>query len=309
MADRRAADEVRAAGAVLWRPAGRGAQVAVVHRPKYDDWGFAKGKVDPGEHVVLAAVREVAEETGLRVTLGRRLREVRYANEGVPKRVDYWLARAADRPAREAAAGFAATGEIDELAWLAASSVAARLSYQRDVETLAEFLAGPRQTSPMILVRHASAGSKSGWRRDDMSRPLDGRGKKDARLLADLLKCFGDCRVVSSPAERCVATVRPYAARVGTPVEIEAAFEIIKGDGAAPGPLAAKAAAQLAADERPVVVCAHRENLPELLAGACGELGAAAPAGRPLRKGEFIILHRAAGKLAAAERHHPDGRD
>ena len=71
------ADEVRAAGAVLWRPAGGGSQVALVHRPKYDDWSFPKGKLDPGEHVLLAAVREVAEETGLRVTLGRRLPPVR----------------------------------------------------------------------------------------------------------------------------------------------------------------------------------------------------------------------------------------
>src|ERR1700756_1760886 len=95
MADQAAADEVRAAGAVLWRPAGAGAQVALVHRPKYDDWSFPKGKLDPGEHVLLAAVREVAEETGLRVKLGRRLPSVRYAGEGLRKRVDYWAATVA----------------------------------------------------------------------------------------------------------------------------------------------------------------------------------------------------------------------
>ena len=67
MADQQAAAEVRAAGAVIWRPAGRGAQVALVHRPKYDDWSFPKGKLEPGEHVLLAATREVAEETGLQV--------------------------------------------------------------------------------------------------------------------------------------------------------------------------------------------------------------------------------------------------
>src|SRR5215475_12793430 len=92
MPDSHAAAEIRAAGAVLWRPAGRGGQVALVHRPKYDDWGFAKGKLEPGEHVLLAAVREVAEETGLPVTLGRRLQPARYLNAGVPKRVDYFAA-------------------------------------------------------------------------------------------------------------------------------------------------------------------------------------------------------------------------
>ncbi len=291
----RAADEVRAAGAVLWRPAGRGAQVVVVHRPKFDDWSFPKGKVEPGEHVLLAAVREVAEETGLQVTLGRKLPEVRYCSAGAPKCVDYWVARTAG-----AAGGFTANNEIDQLSWLAASRADGRLSYPRDAETLREFRAGPARTSPMILLRHASAGSKSASRSDDASRPLDSDGKKAAKLLAALLKCFGDCRVLSSPAERCVATVRPYAALAGTTVEIEAALDAYEDDAG----LAAKTAAQIAADEQPVVVCAHRENLPMLMEAACAQLGAAAPTDRPLRKGEFMVLHRAAGKLVVAERHH-----
>jgi 8-oxo-(d)GTP phosphatase len=299
MGDRESAEEVRAAGAVVWRPAGRGAQVAVVHRPKYDDWSLPKGKVEPGEHVTLAAVREVGEETGLRITLGRRLGEVRYTSAGGVKRVDYWVATAP-----ESAATFCASSEIDQLAWMAASRASAVLSYQRDAETIGEFRAGPRRTSPMILVRHASAGSKSAWHSDDAARPLDAAGKKDAKLLAALLQCFGDCRVLSSPAERCVATVRPYAALAGTTVEIDAALEVSSGSDSGPAGVAAKIAMQLAADEQPVVVCAHRENLPMLIEAACAQLGAAAPAEKPLRKGEFIALHRAAGKLAGAERHH-----
>ncbi len=300
MGDQHAADEIRAAGAVVWRPAGRGAQVAVVHRAKYDDWSLPKGKVEPGEHLLLAAVREVAEETGLPVTLGRRLREVRYGAAGAVKRVDYWAATTAG-----SAMAFAANSEIDQLAWLAASRASVFLSYERDAETLREFRAGPRRTSPMILVRHASAGSKSAWHSDDASRPLDGAGKNDAKLLAALLTCFGECRVLSSPAERCVATVRPYAALAGTTVEIDAALEVTKGRDSGSGGVVAKIAAQLAADEQPVVVCAHRENLAMLIEAACVQLGAAAPADRPLRKGEFIVLHRAAGKLAGVERHQP----
>ena len=300
MGDQQAADEVRAAGAVVWRPAGRGVQVAVVHRAKYDDWSLPKGKVEPGEHLLLAAVREVAEETGLRVTLGRRLREVRYSSAGAVKRVDYWVATASGP-----ATGFADNSEIDRQAWLAASSASLLLSYQRDAETLREFRAGPRRTSPMILVRHASAGSKSAWHSDDASRPLDAAGKKDAKMLAALLKCFGECRVLSSPAERCVATVRPYAALAGTTVEIDPALEVTKGSDSGSAGVAAKIAAQLAADEQPVVVCAHRENLAMLMEAASVQLGTSAPADRPLRKGEFIVLHRAAGKLAGAERHQP----
>jgi 8-oxo-(d)GTP phosphatase len=299
MPDGRAADEVRAAGAVVWRPAGNGAQVALVHRPKYDDWSFPKGKLLAGEHVLLAAVREVAEETGLQVTLGRRLPPVRYDNVTVPKRVDYWAATVAAAPA-----GFLATSEVDQLAWVAASTAGPRLSYPRDVETLVSFRTGPLRTVPLILVRHASAGSKSRWRKDDRARPLDAEGRKDARTLAELLRCFGTGRVVSSPAERCMATVRPYAALAGVDVETEPAFEMVR-KAAEADPEAAKTVATLAAADQPVVICAHRENLPFLLAAACAELGADSPQARPLRKGEFLVLHRADGKLAGIERHHP----
>ena len=302
MPDGGAAEEITAAGAVVWRRAGSGARVALVHRPKYDDWSFPKGKLFPGEHVLLAAVREVAEETGLAVTLGRRMPPVRYDTASAPKRVDYWVAEVAADPA-----AFVPNAEVDHLDWAAASAAGARLSYPRDVETLANFRAGPLRTVPLILVRHASAGSKSQWRKDDRSRPLDARGKKDARTLADLMRCFGTGRVVSSPAERCVATVRPYAALAGVEVEIEPAFEVAKKAPAA-DPEAAKAMAVLAGTDRPVVVCAHRENMPFLLDAACAELGVDRPPLDPLRKGEFLVLHRADGKLAAIERYHPGGR-
>jgi 8-oxo-(d)GTP phosphatase len=306
MADQAAADEIRAAGAVLWRPAGAGAQVALVHRPKYDDWSFPKGKLEPGEHVLVAAVREVTEETGLRVTLGRRLPPVRYLGGSMPKRVDYWVATAAvDR------GSFVPNDEIDEVAWIAASSAGARLSYQRDAETLAAFRAGPMRTVPLILLRHASAGRKSDWHKGDQSRPLDARGANDAEALANVLSCFagagttrmtGAARVISSPAERCVATVRPYTALAGLEIETEPALEVTK-DGMGDDPEAAKIVAQLAAADQPVVICAHRENLPSLLDAACAELGADWPPVDPLRKGEFLVLHRADRKLAALERY------
>jgi 8-oxo-(d)GTP phosphatase len=306
MGEHQAAAEIRAAGAVLWRPGGGGAQIAVIHRPKYDDWSFPKGKLNQGEHVLLAAVREVAEETGLPVTLGRRLGPERYVADGVPKRVDYWAATTeGDGPE-----AFTPNSEVDELSWLPASAAAARLSYRRDDDMLRECLSGPLRTYPLILIRHASAGSKSDWRKDDLSRPLDARGRKDARCLARLLRCFGVSKVISSPAERCIATVRPFAENVHEEVQIESAFEPAKADGksgqqaAGPKPGAAQAVARLASTDVPVVVCAHRENLPALIDAACGALGSRYPAGAPLRKAEFLVLHRAGGKLAGAERHH-----
>ena len=88
--------EIRAAGAVLWRPGADGPEVALVHRRRYDDWSLPKGKSLPGEHVLLTAVREVAEETGVRVVLGPRLPSTHYQQHGNrPKTVDYWAAKAA----------------------------------------------------------------------------------------------------------------------------------------------------------------------------------------------------------------------
>jgi len=322
-------DEIRAAGAVLWRPAGAagGPEVLLVHRPKYDDWSLPKGKLEPGEHVLLAAVREVAEETGLRVALGRRLPPVHYLVGGAPKRVDYWVATAEDTPGE-----FAPNREIDQVAWVPGAVPASRarlsgeaaLTYAHDVETVVAALAGPPRTAPLILLRHAAAGGKPDWPGDDLLRPLDPQGEQEAWSLAALLRCFGICRVVSAPAERCLATVRPYVTLTGAALEVEPAFDVtgVDSDAAAPaapcaapttpadlpGARAEKVAAALTAGDEPVIICAHRENLPILLAAACAELGAAPPAGAAQRKGEFLVLHRAAGRLAAAERYHPDGR-
>ncbi len=294
------ADEIRAAGAVVWRPGPDGPQVAVVRRPKYGDWTLPKGKCEPGEHLLLTAVREVYEETGQQITLGRRMSESGYLADGKPKRVDYWVGRA-----HEPAGEFVPTREIDELAWLSVPEAASRLTYERDVELLAEFTSGPATTVPLILIRHASAGSRSRWRGADLARPLDARGAADADGLARLLSCFGAGRVVSSAAERCVATVRPFAALAGRQIEIEPLFTV--GTQPAADAVALRAA-ELAASAEPVVICAHRENLPMLLAAACARLGSSPPAGPPLRKGRFWVLHVANGALASVEHHGPPRR-
>ncbi len=284
----------------MWRltgPDSADLQVGIIHRPKYDDWSFPKGKLEPGEHVLRAAVREVAEETGLTVALGRRLPHVSYAYRGISKRVDYWAARVDG-----AALPFAPGDEVDRFEWLTAEQAGARLSYPHDVELLAEFSAGPLETVPFILLRHASAGRKSDWPADDIARPLDAQGTAEAEDLAGLLHCFGVAGAVSSPAERCLATVRPYASAVGADIAAEDAF-LPAGESEFAAADAAAAMARLAAAGEPVIVCAHRENLPVLVEAACDQLQAVPPGGPRLHKAEFLVLHASAGKLAAAERH------
>ncbi len=301
VADPAGAGAVRAAGAVVWRPAAAGVELALVHRPRYDDWSHPKGKCRRGEHVLAAAVREVAEETGLRVVLGRPLRPSVYRAFGRIKRVSYWAGRCAGT------ASFAPGEEVDQVAWVPPGEARLRLSYQRDRVLLEEFLSGPARTAPLILLRHAQAGRRPRGRDAagrDLGRPLDSRGAAQAKLLAAILACYGPCRVISSGAERCLATVRPYAAVTGAAVEPEAAFTV-RPDGGGDLAAAASRAAALAAAGGPVLICAHRENLPAIAEAACRALGARPPGGRPLGKGAFWVLHSAGGALAACERHDP----
>jgi 8-oxo-dGTP pyrophosphatase MutT (NUDIX family)/phosphohistidine phosphatase SixA len=292
--------EVRSAGAVLWRPGPAGLEVAVIHRERYDDWSFPKGKREPGEHPVATAVREVAEETGVQVTLGRPLGQSSYISGGQPKLVDYWTAAPAD-PGN--IPDFSPNDEVDKLEWLPLPAAQDRLSYERDVRMLARFASGPAVTVPLILLRHASAGRKSDWPDQDLARPLDARGATDSDRIAPLLAAFGRSRVISSAAERCVATVRPYAALTGVAIEVDALFTVRQTSGATPEQLLR--AGQIAGEGSPAIICAHRENLPALLTASCSRLGAPPPGGRPLRKAAWWVLHTAGGQLIAAERHRP----
>ena len=316
-----AAGEIRAAGAVLWRPAGSGAEVALIHRQRYDDWTFPKGKALPGEHVLLTAAREVAEETGVRVALGRRLGTTRYPDNGRLKRVDWWAASPApeppvtdlagpDAPATAVpGSGFVPNDEVDGLAWLPPAAARERLTYSRDVRLLAEFEAGPAQTVPVILIRHADARSRDSWRAagetDDLARPLTARGQAQAQELSAILGCYGVLRVVSSAAERCLATMRPYAAATGSVVDTEPAFTIRSPGGDLD--TARQQALKLVTEGEPVAVCAHRENLPALLSAACERFGVPVLPGPPLPKGGLWVLQAADGRLISAEQHYLGG--
>lgn len=147
------ANPVRANGCVVWR-SGRdatsietGVEFLVVHRPRYDDWSFAKGKLDPGETDEECAERELLEETGMRARRADELTAVRYIDhKGRPKLVRYWLAERI--PANEGGGDFVANDEVDEIAWLDAAATRERLSYDHDRMLVTEALTLLEATSP-----------------------------------------------------------------------------------------------------------------------------------------------------------------
>ncbi len=133
------ADEiVHAAGGVLWRRSPEGElEVLLVHRPKYDDWSFPKGKLASGEDHLAAALREVTEETGMECVAGAELASSEYEDsQGRPKLVRYW--------AMEPVGGeFRPNREVDEARWVHATDAPRLLSYDRDKAVLASLDALP----------------------------------------------------------------------------------------------------------------------------------------------------------------------
>jgi 8-oxo-(d)GTP phosphatase len=214
-------DTIRAAGGVLWRPAGDGIEVCVVHRPALDDWVLPKGKLDGAEHSLVAAVREVLEETGVRGRPQLRLPEISYElPDGTPKTVDFWLMRAGDDPAVDVADAT----EVDAVTWLSPARAGSRLSYPDDA-ALVEHAAGlPPVTAITPLVRHAHAGERKKWSGDDALRPIDADGRTEADGLGVLLSLFDPARLFAATPLRCKQTLQPLADRLGLPIVIDSAF-------------------------------------------------------------------------------------
>jgi 8-oxo-(d)GTP phosphatase len=303
-------DVIEAAGVIVWRRGPDGPEVLLIHRPRRNDWSLAKGKREPGELLPQAAVRETAEETGLRPVLGRRLRSVQYLASGRPKCVHYW---AAAHPMTGSASSFTPNDEVDGIEWLSLPRAYERLSYADDAAVLDDFAQWPYRTAALIIMRHASAGDKRYWDGDDLLRPLDPEGRAEALVLVPLLACFDPVRIVSSPAVRCTETVASYAAHIGAPVEVDHALTV-------PGRSRAFSAltspddpvtdvARLLAAGVPALICAHRENIPQLLGGACKYLGAQPPSDPSLPKAGFWVLQAGESMLAGLERYELPRRD
>jgi 8-oxo-(d)GTP phosphatase len=280
-------DVVRAAGVVLTRGVGKDLEIAVIHRRRRQDWSLPKGKHEPGEHSIEAAVRECVEETGYTPVLDVPLPTLHYDVDGVPKTVDYWRASAARGE-------FVENKEVDRLRWMRPREAMKLLTYPRDAELVALAARTP-PTVPFVLMRHTTAERRADWARrtgrdrSDPGRGLLERGEWEARRLIPLLRAFGIRHLHSSDAERCLASLRPAAATLGAGIRLE---PTISEDsfGADPEP-GVDRTVELLQQPWPIVVSSHRPVIPHQLAA----IRSAAGGQRFLHRvspGSFFVFHR-----------------
>jgi len=293
---------VYAAGGVVWRVVEGKLRVLVIHRTKYRDVTLPKGKVDPGETLAETAVREIREETGIRVALGVPVGVSRYRMPSSrTKIVHYWAAEATEAAVR--VSSFVPNKEIAAIEWVGLKRARKHLSYPVDVEILDEFTRlvdeAALPTFPIVVLRHAKAKSRDDWDGPDARRPLAGRGRRQAEAIVGPLLAFGVRRIVSSPAQRCVQTVRPLARALGQRITPTASLSQDSWD-------AGRSDARTVVGERvrarkPVVVCSHGPVLPDIL----HELALATGTMRGSYLGSSAALEPAAFSVVHVPVEHP----
>jgi 8-oxo-dGTP diphosphatase len=298
---------VIAAGAILWRRENDELRVLMIHRTRYNDWSWPKGKLDKDEQIAEAAIREIKEETGLKVNLGVKLYVAEYRlDSGQKKQVHYWSAEVTDQALKNQ--NFTPDDEVGSFAWLSVKEAKKRMTYKHDNLPLNELLelekANLLETTPVIVLRHAKATPRDEWSKGEATRPLLPVGAVQAVALTNQLAAFGPQLVVTSPWRRCLDTVLPFVAKhqikmveraplteLGTKTNPDKALKLIQS---------------LVQDQKPVVICSHRPSLPTIIEGlsayAGKKLTKELKAIADLKPGEFYVLHFAnVGKKAKSK--------
>lgn len=292
---------VFAAGALCWREVDGQLLIAIIHRKRYGDWSWPKGKVDSGESLPQAAVREIREETGYKVKLGVHLGTQNYMlQNGAAKEVHYWAAKVSDKALAEST--FKPDEEVEKIEWKTPEEIDQLLTYEQDKEFLVKLVdlhsKGLLQTRPFILLRHAKATPRNQWPKDEAHRPLLPLGEEQAQAIVPILSAYGIKKVVSSPWSRCANTVMPYVRKKGLKL-------IERGQltefGNANGPRrTAKTVEKLLATGSAAVLCSHRPALPTILDAISKN---ATPAqeiliheARALEPGQMLIVHLTKGE-------------
>ena len=287
-------ERIEGAGAVLWQAIDDAeVKIAIIHRPRYDDWSLPKGGVDAGESHIQAAFREVLEETGVKAIFGPEIGTVDYEVNGVTKEVRYWLAEAdqfnAATPNPE---------EVDVIEWVSISDAINKLSNSDDREIVRmaeEFGFG---STPLVLLRHAKALKRDQWDGDDGDRPLEHVGQIQAAKIPAIYAPYAIEKIYSSDAIRCVQTIEAMAAEYGiTPIY---SSEISEFGFERDSEKALDYALSVMLSDKPSVMCSHNPVLPKLVKKLIGKKNFKRLSAE-LKPGDSFVLHHRSGEVIAVD--------
>lgn len=296
-----------AAGAVVTREGETEREYLLIHRGYRDDWTFPKGKVDPGEHLIAAAIREVREETGYAIALGVSLPTQEYTVKGRDKFSHYWLATCLSGE-------FVANDEVDEIRWVTYKQAIKLMTYPHDRDVLDAAAAAP-VTTALIILRHTQATKRAEWAvtedalaQVDASRPLTAVGRMQASGLVPAIAAFGITALHSSDSRRCRDTVGPYASARSLSITLE---ESLSEEQHLIDPTHAQSrVSAIASIAQPVLLCTHRPVMPTVMDTLQAQFEVSHPSKRDfdpaLTPGSMVIFHRDAANPAvvhAVERH------
>ena len=285
---------IRAAGALLWREVdSRNLEIALIHRPRYDDWSLPKGKIEGGETALQCAYREVFEETGIKASLTRQLGTVEYEESGELKRVIFWSAHCSLDTGT-----FVVNEEVDELVWFTPEDALVKATHDSDRQIIDSFQAQEPRTDTLIILRHTKALERGDWDEADSERTLDEVGFDQAQLLIKHLEPFAIDEVYTSNFTRCVQTVTPLSHSRGlnitqVPSLNEETFET--------DPQRAVAFANaLKQDEKNILICSHNPVIPTMLRGILNTKLKNKDLIK-LEPGDAWIVHRVRGEIVGLD--------
>lgn len=283
---------ITAAGAVVLRGSGEQREVLVVRRPAYKDWSLPKGKSKTDEDLPATAVREVKEETGVTVTLGLPLGRTKHTVDKRDKVVHWWVGRVlAERRRRP-------DKEVEKAVWMPLDKAFKKLSYDNEKDVLAKALDAER-SGAVLVVRHGKAMLRRHWTGLDARRPLNARGRRQARRLPLLLEAYGVTEAISSTSTRCTQTLEPFATqhRLGMTLVGLLSEEEAEGHGDEVAQYMHELARRCAGEGRVVAVSGHRPVLPDMRRGLGLE-------DRPMLTAEVLVVHLDGDGVAIATEVH-----
>jgi len=301
---------IYAAGAVCWRMTRGEIELALIYRTRHKDWTFPKGKVDPGELLPETAVREVEEEAGIKIRLGRKLAVLDYElASGETKEVHYWVSKVKDSAI--AKSKFSPNDEVEKVEWVSAKKAMEQLTYDHDRELLEKTLGfydqGELETKGLIVLRHAAATPRASWAGEEAKRPLLPAGREQAKRLVSLLDAYGPKRLITSPWVRCQQTVAPYSKKTKrTLIERSQLTELANER----GPRKTENVIEdTFGQTKNALICTHRPALPTIIETfskyASKDVAPMLTAEKTLAPGEFFVLRVTLGtrpKIIAYER-------